>query len=77
MRDGKVPQAWDNLMARHREAVQARLVMRDAAQPQDLRDEATRAYCAATDAMVEAMDRLAESRHRGLITLLLSQRARA
>jgi rhodanese-related sulfurtransferase len=71
--DGAVPAAWTGLIAGYKQAFDVRAVMRNRKVPQDMRDEAARAYCAATDAMVDAMDLLSGDQTLDRIALLMSR----
>jgi hypothetical protein len=71
-----VPWAWLELLANHRVAQNARAAVKARSSVDVLNDEAVADYARAVDAMVAAMDRLAEDKVTGRITAFLSKKER-
>ena len=73
---GRVPEAWTQLIARHREAQVAQDQMRNPQATQVMRDEATGRYTVAVDAVMDCLDTLSERQVLGAITLYLARKER-
>jgi hypothetical protein len=69
---GRVPEAWTQLIAVHRQAQVAQDQMRNPQATQVMRDEATGRYTVAVDAIMACLDRLSERNVLGAVTLYLA-----
>lgn len=73
---GRVPEAWTQLIAVHRQAQVAQDQMRNPAATQVMRDEATGRYTVAVDAAMACLSALSERHVLGAITLYLARKER-